>query len=210
MYCWPERDTCSVHADPSQYRNSKRLEGSAYQPGGTDGDEDAAPLAPAPEPWDPQLLEPPCCVPQPPEPPEPPEPVLAPEPEPESHDEPSLPEPELVPESHDEPPPPPPDEAPVDEPESHEEPEPAEELSDGVEPQPAGSDGAAVLAVPGVLDASVDHDDVEAVALDEASPEPLPSRLMKATMSLPAATMLTTDQPSVDFSPNLADSASAS
>ncbi len=191
MYCWPERDTCSVHADPSQYRNSKRLEGSAYQPGGTDGDEDAAPLAPAPEPWDPQLLEPPCCVPQPPEPPEPPEPVLAPEPEPESHDEPPLPEPELVPESHDEP-------------------EPAEELSDGVEPQPAGSDGAAVLAVPGVLDASVDHDDVEAVALDEASPEPLPSRLMKATMSLPAATMLTTDQPSVDFSPNLADSASAS
>jgi len=191
VYCWPERDTCSVHADPSQYRNSKRLEGSAYQPGGTDGDEDAAPLAPAPEPWDPQLLEPPCCVPQPPEPPEPPEPVLAPEPEPESHDEPPLPEPELVPESH-------------------EEPEPAEELSDGVEPQPAGSDGAAVLAVPGVLDASVDHDDVDAVARDEASLEPLPSRLMKATMSLPAVTMLTTDQPSADFSPNLADSASAS
>ncbi len=35
MYCWPARDTCSVQRLPSQYRSSKRPEGSGYQPAGT-------------------------------------------------------------------------------------------------------------------------------------------------------------------------------
>ncbi|CAN5721800.1 hypothetical protein BH20ACT4_BH20ACT4_05380 [soil metagenome] len=165
--------------------------------------EDAAELAPAF--WEsPQPPEAPCWLPQPPEPPAP---LLAPDPEPESHDDPAPPEPALEPESHEEPLSP--AEAAVDEPESHEEPEPAAALSEGVEPQPAGSDGAALLASP-VLVASVGLDDVGAAALDWASPERLPSRLRKATMSLPAARMVTTVQPSVDFSPNFADSVSAS
>lgn len=37
MYCWPARDTCSVHAEPSQYRSSNRLAGSEYHPAGTAG-----------------------------------------------------------------------------------------------------------------------------------------------------------------------------
>ena len=47
MNCWPERDTCSVHVLPSQYRSSNRPAGSAYQPAGTAGAAAAAGVAEA-------------------------------------------------------------------------------------------------------------------------------------------------------------------
>ncbi len=74
--------------------------------------------------------------------------------------------------------------------------------SDEPLPQPAGSAG---------VDDPADHAD----GLDEAlaapvAGEPDPSRLRYATTSLPAETMLTTDQPSADRSPSFAVRDSAS
>ncbi|CAN5739392.1 hypothetical protein BH24ACT6_BH24ACT6_15930 [soil metagenome] len=186
MYCWPDRETCSVHADPSQYRSSNLLEGSAYQPAGTEGDAVVEPAEPAPD-WPPQLD---------PAEPEAPDVSLLP------HDElavslgrvedwaPSLPdEPQddvdvgVVEAGSDEPPPQPAGSAGVDDPADH---------ADGLDeeaPPPDSLDEALVAPVAG---------------------EPEPSRLRYATTSLPAETMLTTDQPSADRSPSFAVRDSAS
>ena len=213
MYCWPERETCSVHADPSQYRSSNLLEGSAYQPAGTEGDAVVEPAEPVAD-WPPQLD---------PADPEAPDVSLLP------HDE-LLPAgwampPELSLLPHDDvavslggvedwpPSLPREDGAAVSPDEPHDDVDVGvvEAGSDEPLPQPAGSAG---------VDDPADHADGldEGAALDSldealvapVADEPEPSRLRYATTSLPAETMLTTDQPSADRSPSFAVRDSAS
>lgn len=184
MYCWPERETCSVHADPSQYRSSNLLEGSAYQPAGTEGDAVVEPAEPVPD-WPPQLD---------PADPEAPDVSLLP------HDEllaagwAMPPELSLLPH----------DDVAVSL-------GGVEAGSDEPLPQPAGSAGVDDPADhAGGLDEGAALDSLDEALVAPVAVEPEPSRLRYATTSLPAETMLTTVQPSADRSPSFAVRDSAS
>lgn len=206
MYCWPDRETCSVHADPSQYRSSNLLEGSAYQPAGTEGAAVVEPAEPAPD-WPPPQLDP--------AEPEAPDVSLLP------HDEllavgwAMPPELSLLP--HDdvavslggvE------DWAPSlpDEPQDDVDVGVVEAGSDEPPPQPAGSAGVDDPAdhVDGLDEEAPPPDSLDEALVAPVAGEPEPSRLRYATTSLPAETMLTTDQPSADRSPSFAVRDSAS
>ncbi|MEJ7561432.1 MAG: hypothetical protein WKF45_02780 [Ilumatobacteraceae bacterium] len=84
--------------------------------------------------------------------------------------------------------------------------------SDEPPPQPAGSAGVDDPAdhVDGLDEEALPPDSLDEALVAPVAGEPEPSRLRYATTSLPAETMLTTDQPSADRSPSFAVRDSAS